>query len=184
MTWLIELNIALIFIWAVAAVPDGLKAWEILKGRPHKIDLILTEVDLPSISGFALLTLIMEHEMCKNIPVISMIWRTNKCDMIYNWFDFSPWWFLLKIIWTYFVMLQWCPLRIRLTQFTNAWQEVFLTILLNQLGRMSWEIYGSMFGEDNLYAYSIYFDIFVLVQFRILILSCLLKPNWILLSIS
>ncbi|XP_057507156.1 two-component response regulator-like APRR5 [Actinidia eriantha] len=58
--------------YSVAAVPDGLKAWEVLKGKPHNIDLILTEVDLPSISGFALLTLIMEHEICKNIPVIMM----------------------------------------------------------------------------------------------------------------
>lgn len=64
-------------VFAVAAVPDGLKAWEILKGRPHNIDLILTEVDLPSISGYALLTLIMEHEICKNIPVISMISDIN-----------------------------------------------------------------------------------------------------------
>lgn len=60
-------------VWAVAAVSDGLKAWEILRGRPNSVDLILTEVDLPLISGFALLTLIMEHEICKNIPVISMI---------------------------------------------------------------------------------------------------------------
>ncbi|KAK8690475.1 hypothetical protein V6N13_074008 [Hibiscus sabdariffa] len=58
--------------YRVAAVPDGLKAWEMLKGRPHNVDLILTEVDLPSISGFALLTLIMEHDVCKNIPVIMM----------------------------------------------------------------------------------------------------------------
>ncbi|MBA0740865.1 hypothetical protein Gogos_014050 [Gossypium gossypioides] len=43
-----------------------------LKAKPHNIDLILTEVDLPSISGFALLTLIMEHEICKSIPVIMM----------------------------------------------------------------------------------------------------------------
>ncbi|XP_028806727.1 two-component response regulator-like APRR5 isoform X2 [Neltuma alba] len=56
----------------MVVVPDGLKAWEILKGRPHNVDLILTEVDLPSISGYALLTLIMEHEVCKNIPVIMM----------------------------------------------------------------------------------------------------------------
>ncbi|KAH7839495.1 hypothetical protein Vadar_005006 [Vaccinium darrowii] len=56
----------------VAAVSDGLKAWELLKGKPHNVDLILTEVELPSISGFALLTLIGEHEICKNIPVIMM----------------------------------------------------------------------------------------------------------------
>ncbi|KAK4344992.1 hypothetical protein RND71_035168 [Anisodus tanguticus] len=58
--------------YRVAAVPDGLKAWEKLKERPNNIDLVLTEVDLPSISGYALLTLIVEHDMCKNIPVIMM----------------------------------------------------------------------------------------------------------------
>ncbi|XP_009605296.1 two-component response regulator-like APRR5 [Nicotiana tomentosiformis] len=58
--------------YKVAAVADGLKAWELLKGRPHNIDLILTEIDLPSISGYALLSLIMEHDTCKNIPVIMM----------------------------------------------------------------------------------------------------------------
>ncbi|CAK9143990.1 unnamed protein product [Ilex paraguariensis] len=58
--------------YTVAAVPDGLKAWETLKGGTDKIDLILTEVELPSISGYALLTLIMEHDICKNIPVIMM----------------------------------------------------------------------------------------------------------------
>lgn len=55
----------------VAAVPDGLKAWEVLKERHRNIDLVLTEVELPSISGYALLTLMMEHDNCKNIPVIS-----------------------------------------------------------------------------------------------------------------
>ncbi|KAF3563405.1 hypothetical protein DY000_02011358 [Brassica cretica] len=58
--------------YRVAAVPDGLKAWEVLKGNPESVDLILTEVDLPSLSGYALLTLIMEHDVCKNIPVIMM----------------------------------------------------------------------------------------------------------------
>lgn len=61
-----------LFDKTVAAVPDGLKAWETLKERPHNIDLVLTEVELPSISGYALLTLIVEHDLCKNIPVISM----------------------------------------------------------------------------------------------------------------
>ncbi|KAL2490211.1 putative two-component response regulator-like APRR9 [Abeliophyllum distichum] len=58
--------------YRVAAVSDGLKAWETLKGRPNNIDLILTEVEVPSISGYALLNLIMEHDMCRNIPVIMM----------------------------------------------------------------------------------------------------------------
>ena len=57
----------------VTAVPDGLKAWETLKESARMIDLILTEMELPSISGFALLSLAREHEICKNIPVISML---------------------------------------------------------------------------------------------------------------
>lgn len=40
--------------------------------KHSKIDLILTEAELPSISGFALLSLVMEHDICKHIPVISM----------------------------------------------------------------------------------------------------------------
>ncbi|XP_075494125.1 two-component response regulator-like APRR5 isoform X2 [Primulina tabacum] len=58
--------------YRVTSVSDGLKAWEVLKERSRNIDLILTEVKLPSISGYALLTLIMEHRLCKNIPVIMM----------------------------------------------------------------------------------------------------------------
>ena len=72
-------------------MPDGLKAWELLKERPHNIDLILTEENLPSISGYALLTLIMEHEICKNIPVISMLISTRA--------------FLTYIVMAYFVAL-------------------------------------------------------------------------------
>ncbi|XP_052732823.1 two-component response regulator-like APRR5 isoform X2 [Vigna angularis] len=58
--------------YKVATACDGLKAWETLKNKASDIDLILTEVDLPSISGFSLLSLIMEHDVCKNIPVIMM----------------------------------------------------------------------------------------------------------------
>ncbi|KAK7354868.1 hypothetical protein VNO80_20419 [Phaseolus coccineus] len=58
--------------YKVSTVCDGLKAWETLKNKASDIDLILTEVDLPSISGFSLLSLVMEHEVCKNIPVIMM----------------------------------------------------------------------------------------------------------------
>ncbi|KAL2336275.1 hypothetical protein Fmac_010721 [Flemingia macrophylla] len=67
----LNLNIFVV-IYVVIAVPDGLKAWETLKRKAPDLDLILTEVELPAISGFALLSLIMEHETCKNIPVIMM----------------------------------------------------------------------------------------------------------------
>lgn len=62
----------LFLLHVVAAVRDGLKAWETLKNKSCDIDIVLTEVDVPSISGFSLLTSIMEHDNCKKIPVISM----------------------------------------------------------------------------------------------------------------
>ena len=61
------------FLKIVAAVADGMKAWDTLKEKSNNIDLVLTEVELPFMSGFGLLTMIMEHNICKNIPVISTI---------------------------------------------------------------------------------------------------------------
>ncbi|XP_050385761.1 two-component response regulator-like APRR9 isoform X2 [Argentina anserina] len=58
--------------YRVVSVSDGLRAWETIKVKHNKIDLILTEAELPSISGFALLTLVMEHDICRHIPVIMM----------------------------------------------------------------------------------------------------------------
>ncbi|KAI3943017.1 hypothetical protein MKX01_024940 [Papaver californicum] len=58
--------------YKVTAVADGSKAWEMLEGKAQSIDLVLTEVELPSISGFSLLDMIMENESCKNLPVIMM----------------------------------------------------------------------------------------------------------------
>lgn len=67
-----------------------------LKRRPNSIDLTLTEVDLPSISGFALLTLIMEHDICKNIPVISNEHKSNWENTTI--FFFFPFLLLFRIV--------------------------------------------------------------------------------------
>ncbi|RWW76872.1 hypothetical protein BHE74_00015011 [Ensete ventricosum] len=55
----------------VSAVADGLKAWAVLKLKCYRFDLVLTEVEMPSLSGIGLLSKIMAAEECKNIPVIS-----------------------------------------------------------------------------------------------------------------
>ncbi|XP_042481204.1 two-component response regulator-like APRR9 [Macadamia integrifolia] len=96
--------------YRVVAVPDGLKAWEALRGRPHNVDLILTEVELPSISGFALLTLIMEHEICKNIPVIMMS-SNDSISMVFKCMTRGAADFLIK------------PLR--KNELRNLWQHVW-----------------------------------------------------------
>ncbi|CAL9166509.1 unnamed protein product [Musa hybrid cultivar] len=61
----------------VVAVADGLKAWEVLKEKRYNFDLVLTEVDIPSLSGIGLLSKIMAAEQCKNIPVIMMSSRDS-----------------------------------------------------------------------------------------------------------
>ncbi|KAJ6851108.1 two-component response regulator-like PRR95 [Iris pallida] len=58
--------------YKVASVSDGMEGWKLLKEKPHSIDLVLAEVEVPSVSGLDLLTLIMDDESCKNIPVIMM----------------------------------------------------------------------------------------------------------------
>ncbi|WCJ22514.1 Two-component response regulator-like APRR5 [Euphorbia peplus] len=102
--------------YKVSAVADGLMAWETLKDRPHNIDLILTEVELPSISGYALLTLVMEDDICKKIPVIMMssqdsISTVLKC-MLKGAADF-----LIK--------------PVRRNELKNLWQHVWRRLTLN-----------------------------------------------------
>ncbi|KAK9093742.1 hypothetical protein Scep_025211 [Stephania cephalantha] len=96
--------------YRVAAVPDGLKAWEALKGRPHNVDLVLTEVELPSVSGFDLLTMIMEHDVCRNIPVIMMS-SHDTMSMIFNCMLRGAADFLVK--------------PIRKNELINLWQHIW-----------------------------------------------------------
>ncbi|KAJ1390800.1 Signal transduction response regulator, receiver domain [Sesbania bispinosa] len=96
--------------YRVAAVRDGLKAWETLKNKASDIDLILTEVELPSISGFSLLTLIMEHDICKNIPVIMMSSR-DSVSMVFKCMSKGAADFLIK--------------PVRRNELRNLWQHVW-----------------------------------------------------------
>ncbi|XP_074575488.1 two-component response regulator-like PRR37 isoform X2 [Curcuma longa] len=58
--------------YEVTAVSNGLQAWKILGDLTNHIDLILTEVVMPGLTGIGLLCKIMSHKTWKNIPVIMM----------------------------------------------------------------------------------------------------------------
>ena len=58
-------------IYAVAAVADGIKAWDIVEEKNFNFDIILSEVEVPSFSGISLLSRIMGTELSRCIPVIS-----------------------------------------------------------------------------------------------------------------
>ncbi|KAL8115652.1 hypothetical protein AgCh_022234 [Apium graveolens] len=58
--------------YEVIAVANGLQAWKILEDMTNHIDIILTEVSMPILSGIGLLCKIMNHKTFKNVPVIMM----------------------------------------------------------------------------------------------------------------
>lgn len=62
-----------IFIWVLSVIEaaDVLQAWKILEDLRNHIDLVLTEVVMPYLSGIGLLCKIMSHKTRPNLPVIS-----------------------------------------------------------------------------------------------------------------
>ncbi|KAJ4816864.1 two-component response regulator-like protein [Rhynchospora pubera] len=63
--------------YEVITAVDGLQAWKILQDQTNHIDLVLTEVVMPVLSGIGLLSKIMSHKTIKNTPVIMM--SSNDC---------------------------------------------------------------------------------------------------------
>lgn len=56
----------------VSAVADGRKAWEMMRETCYNFDLVLTEFEMPLLSGIELLSKIVGTEDSKSIPVIMM----------------------------------------------------------------------------------------------------------------
>ncbi|CAD6224099.1 unnamed protein product [Miscanthus lutarioriparius] len=102
--------------YQVAAASDGVKAWDILKEKSFNIDLVLTEVDLPLMSGFLLLSTIMEHDASKNIPVIMMS-SHDSISMVFKCMLKGAADFLVK--------------PIRKNELRNLWQHVWRKQLAN-----------------------------------------------------
>ncbi|KAL1815965.1 hypothetical protein ACET3Z_018539 [Daucus carota] len=58
--------------YEVIVAANGLQAWRILEDLSNHIDVVLTEVVMPCLSGVALLCKIMSHKTRKTVPVIMM----------------------------------------------------------------------------------------------------------------
>lgn len=86
------------------------------KRKSFKIDLVLTEVELPAMSGFLLLSTIMEHDACKNIPVIMMS-SNDAVSMVFKCMLKGAADFLVK--------------PIRKNELRNLWQHVWRKQLAN-----------------------------------------------------
>ncbi|CAM8897785.1 unnamed protein product [Rhodiola kirilowii] len=56
--------------YEVTAVANGMEAWKILEGPNIQVDIVLTELTMPGLSGLSLLQKIKDHKMLNNMPVI------------------------------------------------------------------------------------------------------------------
>ncbi|KAH9768015.1 Two-component response regulator-like PRR37 [Citrus sinensis] len=99
-----------ISIMAVITVENGLQAWKILEDLMDQIDLVLTEVLMPCLSGIGLLRKIMNHKTCKNIPVIMMS-SHDSMSIVFKCLSKGAVYFLVK--------------PIRKNELQNLWQHVW-----------------------------------------------------------
>ncbi|XP_058763088.1 two-component response regulator-like APRR9 isoform X1 [Vicia villosa] len=103
--------------YKVIAVSDGVKAWKTLQMKEIDVDIVLAEMELPEISGLALLSLMVEHETCRNIPLIMMSSHDSR-GMVMNCMCKGAADFLIK--------------PVRKNELMNLWQHVWRKHVLNR----------------------------------------------------
>ncbi|KAJ9553492.1 hypothetical protein OSB04_017537 [Centaurea solstitialis] len=96
--------------YEVTAVANGLEAWKVLIDLDKQIDLVLTEVVMPYLSGIGLLSKITNHMTRKNVPVIMMS-SDDSMGIVFNCLSKGAVDFLVK--------------PIRKNELKNLWQHVW-----------------------------------------------------------
>ncbi|XWS74224.1 hypothetical protein CRYUN_Cryun02cG0197500 [Craigia yunnanensis] len=96
--------------YEVTAVANGLQAWKVLEDLTNHIDIVLTEEDMPVLSGSDLLCKIMNHRTLKNIPVIMMS-SHDSISLVFKCFSKGAVDFLVK--------------PVRKNELKNLWQHVW-----------------------------------------------------------
>ncbi|XP_062092813.1 two-component response regulator-like PRR37 isoform X2 [Humulus lupulus] len=96
--------------YEVTAVENGRQAWKVLEDLVTDVDLVLTEVVMPCLSGIGLLGKIMSAKSCKDIPVIMMSSHDSR-SMVFKCLSKGAVDFLVK--------------PIRKNELKNLWQHVW-----------------------------------------------------------
>ncbi|KAG9453793.1 hypothetical protein H6P81_006697 [Aristolochia fimbriata] len=96
--------------YEVTTATNGQEAWQILEDMTNHIDIVLTEVVMPFLSGIGLLCKIMSHRTCKNIPVIMMS-TLDSMSLVFKCLSKGAVDFLVK--------------PIRKNELKNLWQHVW-----------------------------------------------------------
>ncbi|PON44396.1 Two-component response regulator-like [Parasponia andersonii] len=96
--------------YEVTAVENGREAWKVLEDLITDVDLVLTEVVMPFLSGIGLLCKIVSKKNCKDIPVIMMSSQDSR-SMVFKCLSKGAVDFLVK--------------PIRKNELKNLWQHVW-----------------------------------------------------------
>ncbi|XP_071910466.1 two-component response regulator-like PRR73 isoform X3 [Coffea arabica] len=96
--------------YEVVEAANGLQAWKILEDLTNQVDLVLTEVVMPCLSGIGLLCKIMSHRTRNNIPVI-MTSSHDSMGLVFKCLSKGAVDFLVK--------------PIRKNELKNLWQHVW-----------------------------------------------------------
>ncbi|XP_031269200.1 two-component response regulator-like APRR7 isoform X2 [Pistacia vera] len=96
--------------YEVTEATNGLQAWKILEDLTNHINIVLTEVAMPCLSGIGLLCKIMNHKTRKNVPVIMMS-SLDSISLVFKCFSKGAVDFLVK--------------PIRKNELKNLWQHVW-----------------------------------------------------------
>ncbi|MDA7978081.1 MAG: chemotaxis protein CheW [Pirellulales bacterium] len=67
--------------YEIVAFPDGLKAWEGLHELERPVDLVLTDVEMPHMTGLELCRNIKQSERFAHLPVITLTSRAGDADI-------------------------------------------------------------------------------------------------------
>lgn len=96
--------------YEVVSVANGLQAWDVLGSPANCIDMVLTEVDMPGLSGVGLLRRINAHTPCRNVAVIMMS-SNDSMGLVVSCLTNGAADFLLK--------------PVRKNELSNLWQHVW-----------------------------------------------------------
>jgi len=67
----------------VAEAGDGAAALERLRAEP--VDLVITDIEMPTLNGFELLSAIKKDERLKHVPVLMLAAEARKDEIVRRW---------------------------------------------------------------------------------------------------
>jgi two-component system chemotaxis sensor kinase CheA len=65
----------------VVGCEDGAKAWDLLAGPPHDVQLVITDIEMPNMNGFELTRRIKQHAQLRQLPVIALTSLASEADV-------------------------------------------------------------------------------------------------------